>query len=574
MIEEVLIPTFASKQICATKMAQDREAPQASQTEEPVRERLEKTTIAKNSTQAEESAPMETDRGRGPTRKRSHEELEDRSFGEKTAVQPTRHHSRKRSRGSSPDEVELNNGSRKSGEKPRTGSLDAGFAEVSPDAEAETVGEKHGAADEGSVTPERRGDKRAEATVEDMTSPKTKRSRLHSTAQDETPETAPAASSVSKPATSAGAWDSQDEQLKPSTEEPAKIPPGSGFANTSVTSPFGSLAGSASPFRRDEAKAPGSAFTASGFGALSQAPTSGFGAVSKSTGGFGIGGSFATGSKSPSKSVDDNKGLPRPEPPTSSAFGGRLGTASAFSSTARSESPGFGSGSGFGKIGSGNGFGSGGGGFGSLGGGGSGLTSFASGKPSVFSGSKPAKPFGAPADDDENDENEEDETPEDSAVRSPLNQEEDPKDERFFERDLETGEEEEETHFTARAKLYIFATLDDNGGTKEWRERGLGTVRLNIHTGVDGEAEEDQPASKKARLVMRAEGSHRVVLNTPVKKEIHFGSSKGGGPPANGYMFFQGVIDGKESLQLLQLKMKQQNALELHEKIEEFKKFL
>ena len=40
---------------------------------------------------------------------------------------------------------------------------------------------------------------------------------------------------------------------------------------------------------------------------------------------------------------------------------------------------------------------------------------------------------------------------------------------------MHTGEEDEETVFTVRAKLYIVDT-----DTKAWKERGTGVVRVNV----------------------------------------------------------------------------------------------
>lgn len=54
---------------------------------------------------------------------------------------------------------------------------------------------------------------------------------------------------------------------------------------------------------------------------------------------------------------------------------------------------------------------------------------------------------------------------------------------------------------------------------------------------------------------MRAEGSHRVILNTPIKKELKFGTVSGE-PPTGGYMYFMGSIDGQPKLEMLQLKVR------------------
>jgi hypothetical protein len=55
---------------------------------------------------------------------------------------------------------------------------------------------------------------------------------------------------------------------------------------------------------------------------------------------------------------------------------------------------------------------------------------------------------------------------------------------------------------------------------------------------------------------MRADGSHRVVLNTPIKKEIKFGTPSGA-PPTNGFMYFLGTFDGRDNLEMLQIKVSQ-----------------
>lgn len=61
---------------------------------------------------------------------------------------------------------------------------------------------------------------------------------------------------------------------------------------------------------------------------------------------------------------------------------------------------------------------------------------------------------------------------------------------------VETGEENEETVFTADSALFEYS----EGG---WKERGKGEVKINVSTSGD----------KKARLVMRARGNYRLILN-------------------------------------------------------------
>lgn len=208
---------------------------------------------------------------------------------------------------------------------------------------------------------------------------------------------------------------------------------------------------------------------------------------------------------------------------------------------------------------------------------------------------KPAKPFGAPKDDKDEEEGSGDDANDEDKVLSPTN-EEDKKDERFYEQDgmstadglpngsntsitVETGEENEEVIFVCRAKLYNFVKVSES--KKEWKERGLGNLKVNVQKQTPEEIEMKAP--KKARFVMRADGSHRVVLNSPIQKELKVGDVKGD-KPTSGLILFMGTIDGNE-LEMLQLKvrrnswnwcletalnmlqMKQQNAEALWEKV-------
>lgn len=52
---------------------------------------------------------------------------------------------------------------------------------------------------------------------------------------------------------------------------------------------------------------------------------------------------------------------------------------------------------------------------------------------------------------------------------------------------------------------------------------------------------------------MRADGSQRVVLNSPIQKNLLFGDGSGG-KPRNGACIFQGVWEGE--IQLLTLKVR------------------
>ncbi|PWA95541.1 NUP50 (Nucleoporin 50 kDa) protein [Artemisia annua] len=64
---------------------------------------------------------------------------------------------------------------------------------------------------------------------------------------------------------------------------------------------------------------------------------------------------------------------------------------------------------------------------------------------------------------------------------------------------VETGEENDRTVFTSDSALFEFI----DGG---WKERGKGELKVNVSTS----------GSKKARLVMRARGNYRLILNASI----------------------------------------------------------
>lgn len=113
---------------------------------------------------------------------------------------------------------------------------------------------------------------------------------------------------------------------------------------------------------------------------------------------------------------------------------------------------------------------------------------------------------------------------------------------------VETGEEDEDTIFNARVKLYHFE--------KEWKEKGTGVLKVNVRqevrseppsTEADLEAGDSAGSELKARIIMRADGVHRVILNSPVFKEMKVGTQDGE-PPTGKTMFLTGMEDGKPRL--------------------------
>jgi Ran-binding protein 3 len=172
--------------------------------------------------------------------------------------------------------------------------------------------------------------------------------------------------------------------------------------------------------------------------------------------------------------------------------------------------------------------------------------------------SKPPAAFGAAtadASDEEKDDGSDDDSP--SGIRSPRDEE--VKDKRFYEQAVNTGEENETSIFLQRAKLYSFSAVPPST-EKKWVERGVGNLKLNVKLPPEDEPEDGEdaeavkkPQKKKARFVMRAEGSHRVVLNSPVQKGSKFGEETGERPKGQKF-YFLGQPEGSDRLETMILK--------------------
>ncbi|KAG2004067.1 hypothetical protein GB937_009192 [Aspergillus fischeri] len=282
----------------------------------------------------------------------------------------------------------------------------------------------------------------------------------------------------------------EKKRHRENSTERKPAPVTSAFMNTSAVSPFGSIGASKSKEEEPTKSAPvtsTSAFASSSLAAFAGSEQSPFGSLGTST-----------------PSVFKSSVASETEKPAATGFAAGAST------------------SGFAALGSGfSGFS---GGFGAAAKSG-GLTSFASPTtPSTFGSSTKDKPFGA-ADADEEDEEE------DEAEMGPREFEAEKPDERFFERQIETGEEQEKTYFSGKAKLFQFTN-------KEWKERGIGTFKVNVKV-TDG-----QEDKKAARMIMRADGVLRVMLNTPLFKGMKVGDPSGNEPKSK-QIHLAGVEDGR-----------------------------
>ncbi|PYH47521.1 Ran-binding domain-containing protein [Aspergillus saccharolyticus JOP 1030-1] len=310
---------------------------------------------------------------------------------------------------------------------------------------------------------------------------------------------------------SAAEGEPEKKRHRDDSQEREKVLIPSGFANTSSVSPFGVLgAGASKQESADPSAKSSAAFAASGLAAFAKTDQSPFGTFGSST-------SSVFKSQPPSDAS-------KPAPTGFAAAAGKSGFASL--------------GAGFAGFS---------GGFGSAAPK-SAITSLASPvTPSVLGSKKPSA-FGQP----ENEEGEEGDAEETNA--GPGEFEQDKTDERFFERPIETGEENEKTYFSCKAKLFQFSN-------KEWKERGIGTFKVNVRV-TDGV--EDK---KAARMIMRADGVLRVMLNTPIFKGMTVGDATGQ-PPKSKQIHLASLEEGR-SVPLLLRTGNEELAKELYNVVKE-----
>lgn len=332
-----------------------------------------------------------------------------------------------------------------------------------------------------------------------------------------------------------------------------QIPATSGFSNTSAQSGFGMLA---APKPVEKTPLPettsSSAFASSGFASLAGSSSSGFGSLGagassspfgtmgnhNATSSFGSFGSFGQPATTEVSAAVTEQAKP---PVPASSFASLTSSASPFASVPGTSVFG-GAPAAFDGAAYGGGF------RGSFVSAPSSkpLSSFASAStaPSTF-GSKPAKAFGAA--EDEEDGADADEDPEAGPAFA---EDTEHKDDRFYEQSrmfiiscfrnyriancqtVETGEESETTEYRTRVKLYM--TVD-----KQWKERGVGELKINVRSGDDEKV--------TARFLMRADGVHRIVLNSPLTKQVEV-KDPAGGPPKGKHAIFLGFVEGEPTL--------------------------
>lgn len=515
----------------------------------PVREKFQKTSIdatanpisvlPTDSTNgslkpgSRSASGSDSERGR-LRRKRSREDLEDDNDGdkqpdkkqerlEKTSEKPERH-VRKRSRDITKD---LQDGALA---KPTGGSVSR-----IEETDAEMVSPAKAALKPADS---------AESQTSAATSPKNKRPR------DET-EGIEGAEASTKNAVENGqattkAGDERESKRARDKEEAkpaASIPAGSGFANTSAASPFAAMAAKPAPPKTSEKtenlpQTSEDKFKASAFGSLasSASPFGSFGSAAKSASPFG-------GAPKLSSFASSGAASTTATAPQAGGFGALGGAKSTFGGSLGGSAFGGASSSPFG---------------GSFASKPAGTSSFATpGAPGITGlSSKPERAFGAPGDKEEDSgsdgEDDGDDKPEkDDDDRRPSQTLAGAARKLLYSTGsaftnispaTETGEEHEDSAWVGRAKLY---TMDGEGKDRGWKERGVGNIKLNVT--------KDEP--KKARFVLRADGTHRLILNAAVTKMLVFGADSEGAKPKDGRLLFNSPnAEGNLEMHLLKVR--------------------
>ncbi|PVH96575.1 hypothetical protein DM02DRAFT_631901 [Periconia macrospinosa] len=368
-----------------------------------------------------------------------------------------------------------------------------------------------------------------------ITSPKNKRTRDQaeteaSTAADSAAELSENPDTTSKTEDERTTKRPRDGDDPATTKSTTKIPPGSGFSNTSAASPFASMSPqkpaskSTEKPAEDLPKTSDQAFKNSGFGSFATSTVSPFGSAAGS-------GSALGAASGPKLSSFASPSKPAAQPSGFASLGGSSSGVSAFGSGASNGGkPLFGGALGASAFGNA--------------GGASKLSSFGSGGGSITGLTQKPAEFGSkeqPKDDSDdsasdNEDGDETNNSEDQPLKprqSSLLQPQGP---------LETGEENEDVTWTGHVKLY---TLAGETGKKGWHERGTGTLKVNVTR--------DEP--KKARLVLRADATHRLLLNAAIAKSMRFGDAQGKEPKDGKVLFAAPTATGEVESHLLRLKV-------------------
>ncbi|KAK1855816.1 DEAD/DEAH box [Colletotrichum chrysophilum] len=380
---------------------------------------------------------------------------------------------------------------------------------------------------------------------EQVSSPKKKQKRAHDQLDDEDRD---AEEADSKSVASSDSAKDRASRLEPEKKRHRDGVTVDAAADSSVTSPVtaetktpnsisttteATSAAAENSAKEEKQGTSAAAFASSGFAKLAASSASPFGSLGDSTKGSVFGGS--TSSASPFGSLSPSKPAAAPIAAPTLSFGGAGAASSPFASVKTAGANGFGSafGSGFGSALSGKP-----------------LTSFAKAGESSFKSEKPAKPFGAPESDVEDGSGDDADGDDGSASESGDKEEKEESDKeeskagddkkrtKLQKITVDDGEAGEATIIQVRAKMFY---LEKEVG---WKERGSGMLKINVPEAcvsfddsglpipgsfdASGLENDEDPeagngtAHKVARLIMRQDQTHRILLNTVILPAMKF----------------------------------------------------
>ncbi|EQB43959.1 hypothetical protein CGLO_17348 [Colletotrichum gloeosporioides Cg-14] len=380
---------------------------------------------------------------------------------------------------------------------------------------------------------------------EQVSSPKKKQKRAHDQLDDEDRD---AEEADSKSVASSDSAKDRASRLEPEKKRHRDGVTVDAAADSSVTSPVTAetktpnsistttevtSAAAENSAKEEKQGTSAAAFASSGFAKLAASSASPFGSLGDSSKGSVFGGS--TSSASPFGSLSPSKPAVAPIAAPTLSFGGAGAASSPFASVKTAGANGFGSafGSGFGSALSGKP-----------------LTSFAKAGESSFKSEKPAKPFGAPESDADDGSGDDADGDDGSASESGDKEEKEESDKeeskagddkkrtKLQKITVDDGEAGEATIIQVRAKMFY---LEKEVG---WKERGSGMLKINVPVAcvsfddsglpipgsfdASGLENDEDPeaggstAHKVARLIMRQDQTHRILLNTVILPAMKF----------------------------------------------------
>lgn len=126
---------------------------------------------------------------------------------------------------------------------------------------------------------------------------------------------------------------------------------------------------------------------------------------------------------------------------------------------------------------------------------------------------------------------------------------------------IETGEEDERSHFSATVKAF---ELNLSNISEGWKERGLGPIRVN----------QSLSNSDNSRIIMRSQGLLRVILNLKITKSMELLKNLEASLSPGKFLRLNSINQQQEPIQYLIKFSSQQLRDEFYDQVESMKSFL